>query len=436
MMQSRSIADVPAVSTAGPRLVLVALIFNMVLCLITTRAGLHMSNTVVIIAELCILSAGLFAIRHRISAQAAQITGVMCVFLVGMKLINPGLDLKIIHDIGIMYIFYELGMMSSMQDGNRVVWWAMSIVITMGLFELLLPNVFVSFFDEWTYYVDKGVIAASTVNYSDTGFFISGQRAGEMSRTFLPSLLGPHRVSSVFLEPVSMGNFSVLIFAWCISTRIDRPRTKALLFALAAGCFVLGDSRFAFGCWMLMILFRSTPFYRSSFIVFCLPVLAVVGLVIAGSLHAMPGVLPSILQDNFVGRLLFSGRLLNYWEPSQWLALAPSQVYTADTGYAYVINNISLPLAVGLLMIFAFHKPRTPEAVSMKAMISVYMATSLCIGANMFTIKTAALLWFLYGAANAMRSFDIPLAALEPEMARKIARPLLASGLRSSAREW
>ena len=38
----------------------------------------------------------------------------------------------------------------------------------------------------------------------------------------------------------------------------------------------------------------------------------------------------------------------------------------------------------------------------MKAMIAVYMAASLCIGANMFTIKTAALCWFLYGAANAV----------------------------------
>lgn len=436
MMQSRSIAGVSPVATVGPRLVLVALVFNMVLCLITTRGGIHMSNTVVIVAELSILAVGLFAIRHRISAQAAQVTGVMCVFLTGMKLINPGLDLKIIHDIGIMYIFYELGLMSTLEVGNRLVWWAMTIVIVMGLFELLLPNVFVSFFDEWTYYVDKGVISASTVNYSDTGFFISGQRAGTLSRTFLPSLLGPHRVASVFLEPVSMGNFSVLIFAWCISTRIDRPRVKALLYVLAAMCFVLGDSRFASGCWLIMILFRCTPFYRSSFIVFCLPVMAVVGLVMCGSIRELPGVLPSIMHDDFTGRLVFSGRLLNYWTPSQWLGLAPSQVYTADTGYAYVINNLSLPLATFLLMIFAFHKVRTPEAVSMKAMISVYMATSLCIGANMFTIKTAALVWFLYGTANAARRFEFPSANLQPETIRRSPRPVFASALRSNAREW
>jgi len=245
MMQTRSIAGLSATSTVGPRLVLVALLFNMVLCLITTRAGIHISSATVIVVELCILSAGLFTIRHRISPRAAQITGVMCVFLVGIKLINPGLDLKIIHDVGIMYIFYELGMMSSVEQGNRLVWWAMSIVIIMGLFELILPNVFATFFDEWTYYVDKGVIAASTTNYGNTSFFISGQRGGEESRTFLPSLLGPHRVASVFLEPVSMGNFSVITFAWCISTRADRPVMKALLFALAAACMVQGDSRFA-----------------------------------------------------------------------------------------------------------------------------------------------------------------------------------------------
>ena len=125
-------------------------------------------------------------------------------------------------------------------------------------------------------------------------------------------------------------------------------------------------------------------------------------LLFTGNLHEMPGVLPSILSDNFPGRLLFSGRLLDYWNLSQWFGFEPSQVYTSDTGYAYVVNNLGLPLALFLLGVFAIQTPRTPEAVSMKAMIAVYMATSLCIGANMFTIKTAALCWFLYGAANAM----------------------------------
>ena len=38
----------------------------------------------------------------------------------------------------------------------------------------------------------------------------------------------------------------------------------------------------------------------------------------------------------------------------------------------------------------------------MKLMMSVYFATALCVGASVFTIKTAALLWFLYGTVNAV----------------------------------
>ena len=77
-----------------------------------------------------------------------------------------------------------------------------------------------------------------------------------------------------------------------------------------------------------------------------------------------------------------------------------SQVYTADTGYAYVVNNLGLPMALLLLASFALHPVVRPEAVRMRALIAIYIATSLCIGASIFTIKTAALLWFLYGVAN------------------------------------
>ena len=93
-------------------------------------------------------------------------------------------------------------------------------------------------------------------------------------------------------------------------------------------------------------------------------------------------------------------------------------------------------MAIGLLAFFAFNEARTAEAASMKAMISVYMATSLCIGANMFSIKTAALAWFLYGATNAVRDWEMPGASLPFEAARDIARPFFGGGLRSNAREW
>jgi putative polymerase len=417
-MQVISAHAIPAASRMGPRLVFAAVTFNMILCLISTRGSIHMSSAVVILFEMIILMTGLYAMRARITEQAVRIMAVTAAFLIGMKFINAGLDLKILHDIGIIYIFYELGTLATARTGNRVLWTVMLIVLAVSSFEVTMPAQFGEMFNVWSYYVDKGVIAASTVNYSNTTSFISGARGGEESRTYLASILGSARFSSVFLEPVSMGNFSVIAFAWCVSTRVGAWRGRALLIACAATCFVLGDSRFASACWLLMLAIRMTPLYRSRLFVFCMPVVVMLALLINGSVHALPGVTPAIQDDNFPGRLLFSGRLLDYWGLPQWFGLAPSPVYTSDTGYAYVINNLGLPLALFLWAVFAFHKPRTAEGMSMKAMVAVYAATSLCIGANMFTIKTAALCWFLYGAANALESVrpaTVPALFRRPE---------------------
>jgi len=401
-MQTTSVSMPTAMSHAGSRLVLMAMSFNMVLCLISTRSGIHISSTEVAAFEAMILAAGLYFCRYLISEQAIRLAGVVALFLIGLKFINPALDLKILHDLGIAYIFYELGMLTSIREGNRVLWIVMAIVLPVAAFEVILPAQFGMVFNVWSYYVDKGVIAATTINYSHTTAFISGSRGGQEARSFLPSILGSQRFSSVFLEPVSMGNFSVIVFAWCLSTPNGDRRLLGLLAGCAAACFVLADSRFAAACWVLMLLFRITPLYRSRLVIFCLPLLAMLALVVNGSLHEMPGVIPAIANDNFPGRLLFSGQLLDSWGFTQWFGLAPSQVYTSDTGYAYVINNLGLPLVLCILGAFAFHKPGTPEGLAMKAMITVYVATSLCIGANMFTIKTAALCWFLYGAASSM----------------------------------
>jgi len=387
---------------AGQGLVLIAVVFNMALCLMSTRFGIHTSNTTVAATELMILATGLYFCRHQISAPVIRIAGLFACYLVGMKLINAALDLKIIHDIGIMLIFYQLGMLATIRDGNRLLWAVMVIVISVAAFEVLLPLEFGATFDVWNYYVDKGVITASTINYSHTTSFISGSRGGQLVRSFFPSILGPERFSSVFLEPVSMGNFSVITFAWCLSMRMVDWRLQSLLAACAACCMILADSRFGAACFILMLLFRITPLHRSRLMIFCLPLLTMLALLLNGSLHQLPDVVPAIINDNFSGRLLFSGQLLDYWRFGQWFALAPSQVYTSDTGYAYAINNLSLPLALCLLGGFAFHTPRTAEGLSMKAMITVYMAASLCIGANMFSIKTAALCWFLYGAASSI----------------------------------
>jgi len=378
---------------------MVAMGFNAGLCFISTVSGVHVSAATVAVCEMVILAIGLYAARERISEPAMRIILVLTGLLIGMKLLNSALDLKILHDLAIAYIFYELGTLTTLQQATRMVWIVTIGVIAVSSVEVTMPNLYSSMFDIWSYYVDKGVLV-NAINYGNTTSFISGVRGGQEARTFFPSILGQARFSSVFLEPVSMGNFAVIIFAWCLSTRMRTLWLSLLLVLLAALCAILSDSRFAFVCWLIMGALRVTPLHRSRLVIFCIPLFAMLALLMVGSIKPMAFGTPYIMSDNFPGRLLFSGRLLNFWGWKQWFALAPSQVYVTDTGYAYAINSLGLPIALFIIALFAMLPAKTKEAASMKAMLTVYMATSLCIGANMFTIKTAALVWLLYGATN------------------------------------
>jgi putative polymerase len=394
-------------------LVVAASAFNLVLCFIETRHWATPGNTGIIAIELFILACGLFFIRHHLSRGAVQMASVILLYLLGVKLINPGLDLKIYHDLAIMYIFFILGTQSSTEIANRILWIVMAIVLSVGLFEWLLPVQFGNTFDVWSYYVDKGTLGHDVINYSQSNLFLSSNRGNATARTFLPSLLGTHRVSSIFLEPVSMGNFATIVFAWCLSTTEKQRWNHALLFLLAAVCIVLGDSRFGSACCAIMLLLRFVPATQSKFVVFLMPVFLMLALMFAGEIHEVPGVVPAIQSDNFPGRLLFSGRLLDYWHLSQWLGFAQSPVYTSDTGYAYFISNLGLPLSLIVLWVFAAYEPKRKEAAIMKAMIAIYYATSLGVGSSVFSIKTGALLWFLYGATNAVQVRRAPPARKE-----------------------
>ncbi len=394
--------------SAGVFLVLAASLFNLLLCFLQTRHWASGSSAEVIGCELAILAAGLMAIRPVFSNTALAVSICVVVTVIALKLINPGLDLKIIHDVAITYIFYTLGTLASQETANRLLSGLMIIVLILGFFEFVAPAIYAQVFDIWSYYVAKGTLSQTTVDYAQTNFFLSSARAGAQNRTLLPGLLGPHRASSIFLEPVSMGNFAVITFAWCLCTSASTPWRRFALICGAVLCIILSDSRFGIGCCLIMALARSVPVFRARPVVFLMLVLSVLALTLAGSIHALPGIKPSILGDNLPGRLLFSGRLLNDWTLQNWLGLVVSRVYTSDTGFAYVINNLGLPLSLLLAALFAFHVVRRREAGNMKAMVAVYLSTSLCIGASAVSIKTAALLWFLYGATDSAVALQIP----------------------------
>ncbi|MCH4090374.1 polysaccharide polymerase [Acetobacter sp.] len=403
--QSRREAVSSSSFSAGKWLVIASIMFNPFLCFLDTKGILHASNGIIVISELFIIFAATWIVRKNITSIAVILSILISGYVIAAHLINQAVTLKILHDLWIPYVFYLLGSMTSIKTARETLWISISLVLFFAFFELLAFDLYGHFFNIWQYYVDKGAVGSDVINYRQTTSFVSGAR-GTDARTYFPSLLGPVRISSVFLEPVSMGNFATIVFAWGLITWENRRNEHSiLLMALGFLCIILTDSRFATGCCVLLVLVRLLPLARSSFFVFILPILIMVTLTVVGSGYEISGTKPGILSDDFKGRLLFSGRLLDDWSLVHWFGFADSPVYTADTGYAYLFNNLGLPLSIVLFAVIAFHRTGNSEAMIMKSMMAVYFGTSLCIGANAVTIKTGALCWFLYGAIDKIRLF-------------------------------
>lgn len=79
----------------GSWLVVLSVAFNIILCFINTRGWIYVNASLVAVVELAIMLAGFIVIRHDISRKVAVIGALSIAYMVGAKLINPSLSLKI-----------------------------------------------------------------------------------------------------------------------------------------------------------------------------------------------------------------------------------------------------------------------------------------------------------------------------------------------------
>ena len=104
---------------------------------------------------------------------------------------------------------------------------------------------FLKVFGVAEYYVARGTLEVSdwALDVSQ-GLMVSGFRPGDEGRSLLP-FLGDHRVSSLFLEPSSLGNFGALVTLWAVVR--SRMEGRLFLWCGLGGLTlltVLSDTRF------------------------------------------------------------------------------------------------------------------------------------------------------------------------------------------------
>lgn len=380
--------------TAVVAVVLGGLVFNFALAFVNTRLfGISASH--VMLLEVVLIGIGLvLAVDRRVDLYV-----VLMIYLAYMAMVlalRPELDLKAIRDGLIPIVFYFLGRgIRDIGTADRLVLGCAGIVIGVGLFEYLLLDLFIANVNINDYYVARGTIQQGDNFNEGSSLFISGIRPE--GRNFFP-FLGQHRVSSVFLEPVSMGNFGAFLGMWALF-RKDMAR-RNLLFAAAATVIILGDARFGlfvcFGFGAAFVVHRFVP----RVLWWLLPALVIVSLVIYGSWTTRLS-----WEDDLGGRWFHAARLFLKLDLPAVFGISAMDTFLDDNGYAYTLHQFGLIGVAGLWSLFIFARTRSVDAWRFRALVVTYICLLMVVSNSLYSIKTAALLWLCVGAVDVWPGF-------------------------------
>lgn len=376
-------------------IVIWATVFNAVLAVVNAQA-LKLSPSAVIAAEsiASLLAFALAVRRHRPEMWTWWILAGLIVLMFSVESsVRGDFQPKLLRDIIIIPNYILLGLATPRRHLDRTVCAIHAIVIGVGLYEALDTDSFAKFFDVQSYYIN-------TRGYDDDNFwnkqsdlFVSAIRPGE--RIFLP-FLNLHRLSSVFLEPVSSGNYCAIITAFiCVRYRsLTRPKRCFLIggnIAVLVGC----DGRLA-GLSSLVIaavclLAPRTP--RGTAILY-LPLTLIAAVAATDLLDLRAGL------DDLAGRIAHTVELLRQYELEDLFALSDRFIWrAADSGIAYLLMTQTI---VGFALIWTFvifgASEDEAEQVRFTHATAVYLSLAMMVSFAILTVKTAGLLWFIQGA--------------------------------------
>ena len=272
-------------------IMIVTLIFNAVLAVINAHV-MPVTNGEVIAAELAIFFCCTLLLVLTLSPHDRPWLVLMLSF-VGLGLIislfRDELAAKNIRDVLSIPVFLMLGLRYSRSPASLFFKLHLIIVI-FAVLEVANPDFFSSIFDVRSYYINSRNYASDEFWNSDSSLFVSATRPGERFFSFVDI----HRVSSIFLEPVSLGNYVCIIVVLLIGFWPVISLPMRLWFIVSTVFLLIAcDGRFATVTSLFMLAFvpiASKLPSRSA--IFYLPGVVVLGAIGAHLFH------PDPLQDN------------------------------------------------------------------------------------------------------------------------------------------
>jgi len=375
-------------------IVLFAVLFNAGLAIVNAHVTPLTASSVIAVEVLIVAAAHAVVLWHYRPQMLAwyAVIAVAMLFAVERGLVLGTFEPKFLRDVMLIATFALLRMTT---PKNRLVTLVVTLhVIVLGgvLYEALFTESFSALFDVRGYYIATRAFDASDFWNSASDLFVSATRPGNR---FL-ELVELHRVSSVFLEPVSLGNYVVIITAFlCANYRNMSFKTIAFLMVGNFVALVACDGRLAAVSSAIIVLAAwAAPRLPQRSTLLYLPGVLIGAVLLVIVLH------PNQLEDNFPGRIAYGIELLSRFEVADWLGNSDTYlVPAADSGLAYAITTQSV---VGLMAFWIFlvfgAKERTPEQIRYLHGLCVYFAMTMLVSSSLFSIKMAALLWFIFGS--------------------------------------
>ncbi len=237
--------------------------FNFLLCFANT-SGIGISESHVILFELILISlaaANGFFLMDREKYYWLIILIAQFVLLSALSVVQDELLLKALRDVMIMPVFIALGLASEKINFTKPLLFFSAIISAFALLEAFSLETFIDYFNIRDYYIAKGYDPAA-FEHLEEDVFTSGVRPGGR---FLPFPLDLHRISSVFLEPVSLGFYAFISGFYFVSMKNNLPKLQ-VSFAIFLTLLLiwLGDARMAFGSPVLGIASRRAGVRRCS----------------------------------------------------------------------------------------------------------------------------------------------------------------------------
>jgi putative polymerase len=374
-------------------IVIVAVCFNALLAIVNGH-GVQLNRGTIVFAEIAIYGAALAVIVYN-ADRKMQPWFLLAFFIVSMAMLlalgNGNFNAKYPRDVLVIPVFVMLGMTWQPKDVARPIVVLQSIVAGIAFVEAFLSGIYADTMQIVKYYINTRDFAASAFWNAESTLFVSATRPGE--RFF--SFINLPRLSSVFLEPVSLGNYCVIIAIFVVACWQNLTvRTRAYLIVTTLALLIGCDGRLAATSIVIvtagMLCLRNLS---SRWSILYLPAILLGSALFVASSSIDPH------ADNFSGRLAGSIATLSSVDTLGLLGLnADLSDAAADSGISYFIITQSL---LGVIVIWSAVCLLPLGRLSATRLyvhgITIFVPLTLMVSFSFFSIKVASLIWFLFG---------------------------------------